>query len=156
MPAALSKPTIPEIVDLAKPLTKKFEGIKLVSYLCPAGALTIGYGHTGKDVVPGLCITQSQAERLLEADLAAAARVVLAKVSVPLTAPQAAALTDFVFNLGAGAFASSTLLRKLNLGDYASVPAELRKWTKARQGGRLVSLRGLELRREANISLWNS
>lgn len=152
----MTAPSIPQVVALAKPGTEEAEGLRLVAYRCPAGVWTIGYGHTGKDVYPGLRITVERAEELLERDLTQAATAVLRLVRVPLTAPQAASLADFVFNVGEGSFASSTLLRKLNARDYASVPAELRRWTKGRVNGVLIELPGLVKRREANIKLWNS
>lgn len=134
----------------------KSEGLRLVAYLCPADKWTIGYGHTGSDVKPGLRITAERAVELLEADLSKAATVVRRYVRVPLSAPQEAALIDFVFNLGEGNFASSTLLRVLNAGDYAAVPAQLRRWTKGRVRGVLTDLPGLIDRREAEVKLWNS
>lgn len=152
----MTAPAIPQVVALAKPGTEEAEGLRLVAYRCPAGVWTIGYGHTGKDVYPGLRITVERAEELLERDLTQAATTVLRLVRVPLTAPQAAALADFVFNIGDGNFATSTLLRKLNAGNYAAVPAELRRWTKGRVNGVLTELPGLVKRREANVKLWNS
>ncbi|WP_445392388.1 lysozyme [Stenotrophomonas pavanii] len=143
-------------VQLARPLTIKSEGLRLVAYLCPADKWTIGYGHTGPDVKPGLRITAERAVELLDADLAKAATSVRRVVRVPLSAPQEAALIDFVFNLGEGNLATSTLLRKLNAGDYASVPAQLRRWTKGRVKGVLKDLQGLIDRREAEVILWNS
>ncbi len=134
----------------------KSEGLRLAAYLCPADKWTIGYGHTGSDVKPGMRITAERAVELLEADLALAATVVRRHVRVPLSAPQEAALIDFVFNLGEGNFATSTLLRKLNAGDYAAVPAQLRRWTKGRVKGVLKDLPGLIDRREAEVNLWNS
>ncbi|MBN4945030.1 lysozyme [Stenotrophomonas maltophilia] len=145
-----------QAVQLARPLTMKSEGLRLVAYLCPADKWTIGYGHTGSDVKPGLRITAERAVELLEADLSKAATVVRRYVRVPLSAPQEAALIDFVFNLGEGNFASSTLLRVLNAGDYAAVPAQLRRWTKGRVRGVLTDLPGLIDRREAEVKLWNS
>ena len=70
-------------------------------------------------------------------------------VDVPLTQYQFDALVSFVFNLGSGAFGGSTLLKKLNAGDYSAVPAQLMRWNKA--GGRV--LRGLTRRRQAEIDL---
>jgi len=145
-----------QAVQLARPLTMKSEGLRLVAYLCPADKWTIGYGHTGRDVKPGLRITEQRAVELLEADLASAATTVRRLVRVPLSAPQEAALIDFVFNLGEGNLATSTLLRKLNAGDYASVPAQLRRWTKGRVKGVLKDLQGLIDRREAEVKLWKT
>lgn len=135
---------------------RKYEGLRLVAYVCPAGVLTIGYGHTGKDVTQGLRITEERAEALLMADLGIAQRAVQRLVKVPLTPHQEAALIDFVFNLGAGSLETSTLLRKLNDGDYRAVPAQLKRWDKARVKGVMQPLRGLTLRRADAITLWNT
>lgn len=121
----------------------------LVAYKCPAGVWTIGFGHTG-DVTPGQTITATQAEQLLRKDLAWAERAVELGVTVPLTDNQFAALVCFTFNVGEGAFKKSTLLKKLNKGDYESVPKELLKWNKA--GGRV--LKGLTTRRIQEGSLF--
>ena len=50
-------------------LIKEFEGLELKAYKCPAGVLTIGYGHTGPDVIPEMEITQANADDLLKGDL---------------------------------------------------------------------------------------
>jgi len=134
----------------------KSEGLRLVAYLCPANKWTIGYGHTGPDVKPGMRITAERAVALLEADLTSAATVVRRLVRVPLSASQEAALIDFVFNFGESKFASSTLLRVLNAGNHAAVPAQLRRWTKALVKGVMRDLDGLITRREAEVKLWNS
>ncbi len=130
-------------------LIKKFEGLYLTAYLCPADVWTIGYGHT-KSVKPGMVITEAEADRLLEQDVAWVKAAVVGAVKVPLTANQTSALYSFVFNVGAGAFRSSTLLRKLNAGDYAGAQAQFRRWNKA--GGKV--LRGLTRRRAAEAKLF--
>ncbi|WP_409976722.1 lysozyme [Xanthomonas graminis] len=114
----------------------------------------MGYGHTGKDVYAGLKITQERAEALLAADLAAAATIVRKYVRVPLTTPQEAALVSFVFNVGWARFSGSTLVRLLNKGDYACVPAQLARWNKGTVKGQLVVLPGLVTRRAAEGALW--
>jgi lysozyme len=144
----MTKPVTQAAVDLVK----HFEGLYLEAYLCPAGVPTIGYGHTD-GVRLGQTITEAQAEQLLAADLAEAAADVDRLVKVPLNDDQRGALASFVFNLGPGALASSTLLRKLNLGD-ATAPAEFGRWTKARVGGKLVDLPGLVSRRAAEQALF--
>jgi lysozyme len=118
------------------------------------GTLTIGYGHTGPDVRPGLRIDQAQAEALLRQDLAPCCAAVEAVVSVPLSDNQFGAMVSFAFNAGTGALASSTLLKRLNAGDYAAVPAELMRWTKTTIDGRLVVSPGLANRRAAEAGLW--
>ena len=115
-------------------LTEQFEGCKLNAYPDPGtgGApWTIGYGHTGPDVHPGLTITQEQAEELLMQDTQKAAAAVNAKVTGDITQEEFDALVDFVFNCGAGNFAASTLLKKVNAGDIHGAAAEFEKWDMA-------------------------
>jgi len=132
-------------------LIKGFEGLRLSAYQDAAGVWTIGYGHTGS-VHPGDRITQAQAEALLQKDTAWAQQAVRDQVKVPLTQGQFDALTSFTFNLGAGALAKSTLLRKLNAGDYAGAQAEFGKWVHA--GGQV--LQGLVRRRAAEAELFGN
>lgn len=131
-------------------LIQSFEGCKLNAYVCPAGVLTIGWGHTGKDVTPGQCISQARADELLAQDLAPRERDVERLVKVPLTQHQFDALVSFVYNLGAGALAGSTLLKKLNAGNYAGAADEFLKWNKA--GGKVLP--GLSRRRAAERELF--
>ena len=132
-------------------LIKGFEGLRLSAYQDSAGVWTIGYGHTG-NVKPGDRITQAQAEDLLQKDTAWAQQAVRDQVKVPLTQGQFDALTSFTFNLGAGALAKSTLLNKLNAGDYAGAQAEFGKWVHA--GGQV--LQGLVRRRAAEAELFGN
>ncbi len=103
------------------------EGVRLKAYQDGGGVWTIGWGHT-KGVSRGQVITREQAEQFLREDLAWAQRAVETSVKVPLSDNQFAALVSFTFNVGEGAFKKSTLLKKLNKGDYNSVPKELMKW----------------------------
>lgn len=132
-------------------LIKGFEGLRLSAYQDSAGVWTIGYGHTG-NVRPGDRITQAQAEALLQKDTAWAQQAVRDQVKVPLSQGQFDALTSFTFNLGAGALEKSTLLKKLNAGDYAGAQAEFGKWVHA--GGQV--LQGLVRRRAAEADLFGS
>lgn len=118
------------------------------------GTLTIGYGHTGKDVIPGQTITEAEADQLLEEDLAWAEDQVARLVTVPLTNNQFAALVSFTFNAGEGALASSTLLRRLNAGVYGAVPEQLPRWDKTTISGKKVQSAGLARRRAAEAQLW--
>lgn len=114
-------------------LAKTSEGLRLIAYPDPGtgGApWTIGYGST-TGVKEGDVITLDQAEARLDRDLLNAAAVVKQKVTVPLSQGQFDALCDFVFNLGAKNFATSTMLRKLNAGDYEGAAAEFPRWNKA-------------------------
>jgi len=136
-------------------LVKSFEGLFLKAYVCPAGVLTIGYGHTGlqhKDgtVYPGRVITKEKAEELLRYDLNQFERRVETFVKVPLTGDQFSALVSFDFNTGA--LHKSTLLKKLNAKDYKGAADEFLKWT--RGGGRILN--GLVRRRKAERALFLS
>ena len=111
-------------------LVKQWEGLKTTAYRDVAGVLTIGYGHTSAagapKVTPGMAIGDKDAERILKSDLAKFEARVERLVKVPLTDNQFAALVSFDFNTGA--LDKSTLLKKLNKGDYAAVPVELKRW----------------------------
>ncbi|MDR3350353.1 MAG: lysozyme [Prevotellaceae bacterium] len=130
-------------------LLKVHEGLRLVAYKCPAGVWTIGYGHTGPDVTVGKTITQAEAEQLLRADVAWAERAVSAELP-GVNQNQFDALVPFTYNVGAGAFKGSTLLRKAkaNAGDPA-IRAEFVKWQKS--GGQVLP--GLVKRRAAEYEL---
>jgi lysozyme len=136
-------------------LTEQFEGLKLTAYPDPAtgGApWTIGYGHTGPDVHKGMTITQEQAEALLQKDIQKAAQAVNLKVSKEITQPEFDALVDFTFNCGVGNFSGSTLLKKLNAGDFHGAAAEFEKWDMA--AGKHMA--GLLRRRHAEAELFLS
>lgn len=132
-------------------LTKQFEGCRLTAYQDQVGVWTIGYGHTGPEVHAGMTITVEQAEALLAKDISSAAAFVNRMVHVALTQEEFDALVDFVFNLGAGAFERSTLLRLLNAGHFASAAAQFAIWDHA--GGAIVA--GLLRRRQAETALFN-
>lgn len=113
-------------------LIKKFEGLRLLAYVCPAGVLTIGYGHTGADVKPGMRITEEEAEKLLWKDTESAQQTVSSFVSVKLNQNEYDALVSFTFNVGPTAFVNSTLLRLLNHGAERKIVAgEFARWVKA-------------------------
>ncbi len=133
-------------------LIKEFEGLRLKAYRDPVGVLTIGYGHTGSDVKPGMVISQQRAEQLLKNDTGWAQKAVRESVKVPLTQGQFDALTSFTFNLGAGALRSSTLVKKLNTGDYAGAQKEFGRWVHA--GGQVLA--GLVRRRAAEAKLFGN
>ena len=132
-----------------KDIIKKWEGLRLKAYLCPAGVPTIGYGHT-YNVKMGQTISVAQAELFLDHDYQNAEEQVLSLVKVPLTENQLGALTSFVFNLGSGNLSRSTLLKKLNLGDYRGAAEEFNKWVFA--GGK--KLNGLVKRRAEERELF--
>jgi GH24 family phage-related lysozyme (muramidase) len=112
-------------------LLTTFEGCKLKAYDDGGGVWTIGYGHT-KNVSPGMTITQAQAEQLLHEDLERFESYVEDAVQVEVNEDQFSALVCFCFNVGPGidGFGGSTLLRKLNTGDYASATEQFPRWNK--------------------------
>lgn len=131
-------------------LIKKWEGVKLTAYMpTPNDVWTIGYGHT-KTARPGMTITLQQAEELLVQDLKWVEEALAKHVKVPLNQNQYDSLASFVYNLGETNFASSTLLRKLNAGDYLGAADQLPRWNK--QKGKV--LRGLTNRRAEERSLF--
>ena len=142
-------------IEIAAALARRFEGLYLTPYLCPAGVPTIGYGATyyegGTPVkLTDAPITKERAEELLLWMVRTKYLPTVMRLCPKVDTPErVAALIDFTFNLGGGNLKASTLRRKVNADDWDAVPAELRKWNKA--GGRV--LRGLTIRREAEIAL---
>lgn len=134
-----------------KEFIKRHESLKLKSYLCPAGVLTIGYGHTGSDVYYGQTITQAEADKLFDKDLARfEERVTAYTQGVTLRQGQFDALCSLCYNIGAQAFSRSTLLRKVKANpNDSTIAAEFGRWVYAKG----VRLPGLIVRRveEAHI-----
>lgn len=130
-------------------LTELFEGCKLYAYQDLVGVWTLGFGHT-KGVKRGDSCTQAQAEEWLTQDVQEAAHAVNRLVTTPISQNEFDALTDFVFNLGQGSFAGSTLLKLLNAGDHEGAAAQFERWDKA--GGVVVA--GLLRRRKAEAELF--
>ena len=133
-------------------LIKQFEGLRLQAYIpTPDDVPTIGYGHI-RTAKMGMKITEKGAVALLKQDLAWVEAAVNKHVKVALTQPQYDALCSFVYNLGATNFRRSTLLKRLNEGNYTAAANELPRWNK--QGKQV--LRGLTRRREAERALFIS
>ena len=146
-------------------LLQQWEGFKLQVYKDSAGFPTIGVGHlltkpeltSGEIVIGGVPVqyagglTNQQTLDLLGQDVKPAEQAVNTGVKVPLNQNQFDALVSFTFNVGVGAFQSSTLLKVLNQQQYDEVPAQLLRWTRA--GGQVVQ--GLVNRRQNEIKLWN-
>jgi len=116
------------------------------------GIWTIGFGHTGPDVHVGMIITQGQAEALLGLDILKASNAVNRLVTVQLTQGEFDALVDFVFNVGAGHFAGSTMLKLLNQGDHAGAAEQFDRWSFAGA----VQIAGLLRRRQAETAEFTS
>ena len=131
-------------------LIKRFEGLRLRAYKCPAGRWTIGYGHTA-GAHEGQEITEAEAERLLREDLIYfEGRVAALTQGLDLNDNEFSALVSFAFNLGEGALARSTLLKKLRANDTTGAADEFGRWVYA--GGRV--LQGLIHRRLAERELF--
>ena len=116
-------------------LIEGFEGTKLQAYQDIRGVWTIGAGTTiypsGQRVQQGDVITQAQADQYLQYDLQGFVADVNRLVTVSLNQNQFNALVSLVYNIGATAFANSTLLKKLNSGDYQCAKAQFTAWSYA-------------------------
>ncbi|EOC1259856.1 lysozyme [Cronobacter sakazakii] len=145
-----------QISDKGISLIKQFEGLRLTAYQDSVGVWTIGYGWTqpvdGKPIRLGMTIKEETAERLLRTGLVGYESDVSKLVKVTLTQGQFDALVSFAYNLGARALSNSTLMQKLNSGDYAGAADEFPRWNKA--GGKILP--GLTRRREAERALFLS
>ena len=138
-----------KISQEGKSLIKKFEGCALKAYKCPAGKLTIGYGHV-KGVKEGDEWSQSHAEHMLDIELEEYEGYIDDYIKVSLSQCQFDALVAWVYNLGPSNLKQSTMLKVLNSEDYESVPKEIKRWNKA--NGEV--LQGLVRRREAEALLF--
>lgn len=140
-------------MQLLKPLLIASEGLRLKTYRCPAGKLTIGYGHTGPDVTEGMEITHKKAEALLLEDLQWVAAAMQQTIKVELAPHQKAALASLIYNIGGPAWRGSTALRRLNAGDLEGAAEALTWWDKVTRDGKKVVLDGLVRRRRQERDL---
>ncbi len=129
------------------------EGNKLTAYVDSVGVLTIGVGHTSSAGAPkvtkGMKITAAESDAILSRDLATFERAVEGTVKVPVNQSQFDALVSLAFNIGGGAFAKSSLVRKLNAGDTRGAADAFLSWNKGKVNGKLVEIKGLTTRRKA-------
>jgi GH24 family phage-related lysozyme (muramidase)/peptidoglycan hydrolase-like protein with peptidoglycan-binding domain len=149
-----------------KKLIRDSEGFSSTPYNDPAGHATIGYGHllhlgpvTAADRAKWGSISEAEGRALLDQDIGAVESQVKSLVKVPITQGQLDALVSFGFNLGTGqdGLGGSTLLRKLNEGDYAGAQKEFGRWVKATdQNGNLITLPGLVTRRANEAQLFGN
>ncbi len=140
------------IPDILLALIRRFEGLRLKPYRCPAGVPTIGYGHTGKDVdIDMPPINEAQAEALLakDADVFHRAAGRMSPILWLNGDTKHSAISDFCFNLGTTRYRASTLKRRIVAGDWQGAIVELKKWV--RGGGRVLP--GLVARRKAEAAL---
>jgi lysozyme len=133
-------------------LIKQFEGCRLTAYQDQRGIWTIGYGHTGPEVIEGLVWSQDQADAALLGDLHTAVSAVMRDVDVAINQNQFDALVSFTYNVGAQAFADSTLLRLLNAGRPYLASAQFPLWSHVNG----VEDDGLMRRRDAERALFDT
>lgn len=136
-------------------LIRSKEGLSLRAYPDPGTGgdpWTIGYGHTGPEVHPGMTITRQEADDLLRQDAERVSAQVQNLVMAPLTQNEFDALVCFVYNVGVSNFAKSTMLRKLNQQDYDGAANEFDRWTRA--AGHVLP--GLVARRQEEKELFNA
>ena len=134
-----------------------FEGCRLTAYPDPGTGgdpWTIGYGHTGPDVYPGVTITQAEADHLLKQDLKRFEDAVNKLIEVPFNQNEFDATVSFTYNCGAGALESSTFRRRINAGEDKATcfREEFPKWVNGGNG----PMPGLVRRREAEVQLATS
>lgn len=134
-------------------LIKRFEGLRLTPYRCPAGVLTVGYGHTGEDVQDGESITEDEADRLLEKDLERFEVGISHSLGGAATTDnQFAAMVSLAFNIGLGAFKTSSVLRFHRDGKPQSAAQSFILWNKVDH----KTVAGLTRRRQAELALYLS
>lgn len=131
-------------------LIKTYEGFSATVYKDVAGKLTIGFGHLLRQGENLTSITEEQAEIILRQDLATAEYAVSRLVTAPLNGNQFSALVCFVYNLGEGTFAGSTLLKCLNARQFDDVPGEILRWHRSGK----TPVKGLVRRRAAEAVLF--
>lgn len=142
-----------EVNQAGVDLIRRFEGCRLDAYPDPGtgGApITIGYGATGPGIELGVVWTQEEAEARLVEDIAQFAGAVERALTVPVSANEFAAMVSLAFNIGAGAFRKSTLLRLVNDGHFEAAAEQFLRWNRA--GGR--EMPGLTRRRQAERQLF--
>lgn len=132
-------------------LIKEFEGLELKAYLCPAKVWTIGYGSTGPHVVPGMVITEGQADTLLQQDLDRFEEAV-AHAAPVASQNQFDAMVSLAFNIGIGAFLKSSVLREHLAGNSRGAAEAFGLWVNG--GGRVLP--GLQRRRAREAELYRS
>lgn len=143
-----------ELSEKIKQMIKGWEGCRLTAYRCPAGVLTIGYGHTGSDVTAGKKITQSEADRLFDQDVKRFAdKVAPIFAGVNLNNNQFDALVSLSYNIGSLSVKAPTLLRKVKANpNDSTIREEFLKHVNARVNGVLKPLPGLVKRRTAEAN----
>lgn len=137
---------------------KEYEELRTEAYRDQAGIWTIGYGHTSMagppKVTPGMKITEKMADEILKKDVDNVWNEIRGLIKVPLTSSQKIAIISLVFNIGAPSFKKSTVLKRLNTGDYEGAAEALTWWNKVTINGKKVVSRGLVNRREKEKAMF--
>ena len=138
-------------------LIKRFEGFSAKPYLCPSGVQTIGFGSTryvdGSYVhLNDIEIDEKQATAIMLTTLKSYASDVSRYVKVKINQNQFDALVDFAYNCGSKNLLNSTLLRKINEGNFVGAAFEFGKWVR----GNNIVLQGLVNRRYAEKQLFET
>jgi lysozyme len=133
---------------------KKFEGVRTKAYQCSAGKWTIGVGHVGPEVNASTVWDMAQVNNAFCKDIQRFENAVNKLVTLKIDQAKHDALVSFCYNLGEGALKSSTLLRKLNIGDIEGAAAEFVKWDNVRINGKLTPDAGLRRRRLAEQAMF--
>lgn len=123
-----------DVLELLIPIIQEFEGCKLMAYKCPAGVWTCGWGETGPGIGPYTKWTQEIADNILRhtASLVLADLIDASPSLVDASTNRIAALADFVYNLGIGAYKKSSLKLRVDQGNWASAATEIKKWDKCK------------------------
>jgi len=136
----------------------RFEGFRQQCYVCPAGKLTIGYGHVIQPGETFASLTATEALDMLMHDATREAAPVSRALKTQITSYQADALISLAFNCGGRAIARSTLLKRLNEGQFDQAALEVLRWNKGKgkgkNKGKLVVIPGLTIRRIAEKTLF--
>ncbi|MEX6397242.1 lysozyme [Providencia hangzhouensis] len=144
IPNKIKKAAAGGLIALTVSMIAYFEGMETKPYKDVVNVTTVCFGHTGADIIPTKTYTESECLALLEKDLSKVRKGVDPLIKVDIDDNTRAAIYSFAYNVGTGAFARSTMLKKLNAGDIAGACNELKRWTYA--GGK--EWKGLITRRE--------
>ncbi|ROR60582.1 UNVERIFIED_ORG: lysozyme [Providencia alcalifaciens] len=144
IPNKIKKAAAGGLIALTVSMIAYFEGMETKPYKDVVNVTTVCFGHTGADIIPTKTYTEAECLALLEKDLSKVRKGVDPLIKVDIDDNTRAAIYSFAYNVGIGAFARSTMLKKLNAGDIAGACNELKRWTYA--GGK--EWKGLITRRE--------
>ena len=147
--AAITIAGLGQVYDMAAPEIRYWEGMRNTPYRDIVNVLTVCYGHTGKDIVPGKKYTAAECNMTLKRDMDVHFKYIQKCIRAPLPIPTLAALLVGTFNLGPGFVCGSKLQKHFNAGEIAQGCGQIMRWTRA--GGQVVQ--GLVNRRKVEYKL---